>query len=101
MYKKFLYKILVFFLLLLFMVSQTKISHGMSYEEGELPLPPSHSTPVPTEKPSKPDTPNDNHTEECKHYSVRGFSGTIQEAVDSVSDTTIDKGSLGAGDIRN
>ncbi len=100
MFKRILYKTLIVFLLILFIISNIKISCGMSYEEGELPLPPSNSTPTPAPTPSKPDAPNDNQTEECKHYSVRGFSGNVQEAIDSVSDTTIGKGSLSAKDVR-
>lgn len=100
-------KILIILMIISFLGLQNiSIVYGISYNGAEFPSPPSSSggggsvSPSPDPTPSQPDSPNDDHSVECKHHTVHGFTGNVQEVIDSVYDTTIGKDSLGAEDTR-
>lgn len=50
--------------------------------------------------PTHPDAPNSDQSIICPHVTVRGFTGSVQEVIDSVNDTTIGRNTLGAEDTK-
>ena len=100
-------KILIILIIASFLGTQGQIVYGMSFGGGEFPPAPSNGgggggggSPTPPVNPTHPDANNDDQSIDCPHTTIRGFTGSVQEVIDSVTDTTIGKNSLGAEETK-
>lgn len=100
-------KILIILIISSFLGTQSQIVYGMSFGGGEFPPAPSNGgggggggSPTPPVNPAHPDANNDDQSIDCPHTTIRGFTGSVQEVIDSVTDTTIGKNSLGAEETK-
>lgn len=100
-------KILIILIISSFLGTQSQIVYGMSFGGGEFPPAPSNGgggggggSPTPPVNPTHPDANNDDQSIDCPHTTIRGFTGSVQEVIDSVTDTTIGKNSLGAEETK-
>ena len=99
-------KILIILMIATLLGSQNIIVYGMSFGGEEFPpyTPPSSGGGGggggSSSSPSHSDAPNDDRSIICPHVTIRGFTGSVQEVIDSVNDTTFGKNTLGAEDTK-